>query len=52
MHAFGLEESNEFALAEETGRAALAIEPRDGWSVHAVTHVMEMQNRYEEGAEF
>lgn len=49
MHAFGLEESNEFSLAEETARAALAIERRDGWSVHALTHVMEMQNRFEEG---
>ncbi len=52
MQAFGLEECNEFARAEETGRAALALEPRDGWSVHAITHVMEMQNRYEEGTEF
>jgi len=52
MQAFGLEESNEYALAERTARIALDIERRDGWTVHAVTHVMEMQNRYEEGEAF
>ena len=49
MQAFGFEECNQFERAEETARAALEIEPRDGWSVHALTHVMEMQNRYQEG---
>lgn len=52
MQAFGLEECNEFERAEETGRVALSIEPRDGWSVHAITHVLEMQNRYDEGQKF
>ena len=52
MQAFGLEECNQFAKAEEAGRKALAIEPRDGWTVHAVAHVMEMENRYEEGQRF
>lgn len=52
LHAFGLEECNEFERAEATARAALAIERRDAWSVHALTHVMEMQNRYDEGREF
>ena len=52
MQAFGLEECNEFALAEQTALAALDIEPRDGWSVHAATHVMEMQNRFTEGEAF
>lgn len=52
MQAFGLEECNEFSLAEETANAALAIEPRDGWTVHALTHVLEMQNRYVEGQAF
>jgi hypothetical protein len=49
MYAFGLEECGEYARAEETGRAALAIEPDDGWAHHAVTHVMEMQARQTEG---
>jgi tetratricopeptide (TPR) repeat protein len=49
MHAFGLEECNQYAEAEAAGRRALAIEPADGWAVHAVTHVMEMQGRIDEG---
>jgi tetratricopeptide (TPR) repeat protein len=52
MQAFGLEECNQFDKAEEAARGALDIEARDGWTVHALTHVMEMQNRYEEGQEF
>src|SRR5262245_4139518 len=49
MHAFGLEECNQYADAEATGRRALDLEPRDAWAVHAVTHVMEMTGRVEEG---
>jgi tetratricopeptide (TPR) repeat protein len=52
MQAFGLEECNQFDRAEEAARAALAIEARDPWSVHALAHVLEMQNRYEEGQQF
>ena len=52
MQAFGFEECNQFARAEETAMRALAIEARDGWSVHAMAHVLEMQNRYEEGQLF
>lgn len=50
MQAFGLEEMNQYAQAEAAGRRALELEPRDGWAVHAVTHVMEMQGRIDEGA--
>ncbi|HXH82499.1 MAG TPA: tetratricopeptide repeat protein [Candidatus Tectomicrobia bacterium] len=49
MHAFGLEECNQYPEAEEAGRRALALQPRDAWAVHAVTHVMEMQGRIDEG---
>jgi tetratricopeptide (TPR) repeat protein len=49
MHAFGLEECNQYPQAEETARRALALQPKDGWAVHAVTHVMEMQGRIDEG---
>ena len=49
MWSFGLEESGHYADAEEAGRAALDLNPRDPWSVHAVAHVMEMQNRVDEG---
>jgi tetratricopeptide (TPR) repeat protein len=52
MHAFGLEESNQYPEAEETGRRALEIQPKDGWAVHAVTHVMEMQGRITEGIQW
>jgi tetratricopeptide (TPR) repeat protein len=49
MHAFGFEECNQYPEAEATGRRALEIQARDGWAVHAVAHVMEMQGRVEEG---
>jgi tetratricopeptide (TPR) repeat protein len=49
MYAFGLEEMNLYDRAEETGRRALQLDPRDPWSVHAVTHVMEMRGRTAEG---
>ncbi len=49
MHSFGLEECNQYADAEATGRRALELEPRDGWAVHAVTHVMEMTGRIDDG---
>lgn len=52
MYAFGLEECNQYPRAEAVGREALDLEPRDAWAVHAVTHVMEMQNRFDEGIEW
>jgi hypothetical protein len=49
MHAFGLEEMNQYPEAEATGRRALELQPKDAWAVHAATHVMEMQGRIGEG---
>jgi hypothetical protein len=50
LHAFGLEECHLYPQAEESGRRALAIDPRVPWAVHAVAHVMEMQGRCEDGS--
>lgn len=49
MHAFGLEEMGDYARAEESGKRAVALNPKDTWAIHAVGHVMEMQGRLEEG---
>jgi tetratricopeptide (TPR) repeat protein len=49
MHAFGLEETGDYARAEETGRRALELQPLDCWAHHAVAHVLEMQGRAADG---
>ena len=49
LHAFGLEECNLYAEAEDTGRHALNGTAKVPWAIHAVAHVMEMQGRFEEG---
>jgi hypothetical protein len=52
MHAFGLEETANFERAEDVGRRALDLNPRDPWAVHAVQHVFEMQGRVHDGVEW
>ena len=48
-HAFGLEETGDYAAAEAAGRKSVELEPHDGWGQHAVAHVMEMQCRQADG---
>jgi tetratricopeptide (TPR) repeat protein len=47
--SFGLEECGEYAAAERAGRRAVELDPADVWGTHAVAHVLEMQERREEG---
>jgi tetratricopeptide (TPR) repeat protein len=49
MQAFGLEETGQYARAEEAGKRAVMLNPYDAWAYHAVAHVYEMQGRTEEG---
>ena len=49
MHAFGLEETGDYAQAEKQGRAAIELERRDTWAWHAVAHAYEMRNQPKEG---
>lgn len=49
MYAFGLEETGDYRLGERFGREAIALQPDDAWAQHAVAHVLEMQDRREEG---
>jgi tetratricopeptide (TPR) repeat protein len=49
MHAFGLEETGDYAQAERTGLRAIELQPRDTWAWHAVAHVHEMRNASKEG---
>lgn len=45
MYSFGLEETQDFARAFETGQQALARNPEDVWALHALAHAA-----YETGA--
>ncbi len=49
LYSFGLEESADYARAEEVGRESLDREPLECWAHHAVAHVLEMQGRAHEG---
>lgn len=49
FYAFGLEESGDYARAEDIARGAADAEPYGYWPHHAVTHVLEMTGRPREG---
>jgi tetratricopeptide (TPR) repeat protein len=46
---FANEEAGNYTVAEEAGRAAVALDPGDLWATHGVAHIMEMQGRRGEG---
>ena len=50
MHAFGLEECAEYERAEESARAALALDAFDARAHHVMAHVFEMTERADAGA--
>jgi len=50
IRAFDLEETGDYTAAEKLGRESVALNPADVWGTHAVTHVLYMQGRSEEGA--
>ena len=52
FHAFGLEETGDYAAAEKIGRRAVENNPEDIWTTHAVAHVYEMQGRSSEGVDW
>ncbi len=52
FYGFGLEEAGNYAQAEDTARAAAALEPHGYWPHHAVSHVMEMTGRPADGLDW
>lgn len=51
-HAFTLEETGDYALAEHIGRKGVLHSPDDAWGLHAVAHVYDMTNNIDAGLEW
>ena len=51
-HAFGLEETGEYAAAERVGRQGVDLAPDDAWGLHAVAHVYDMTARAKDGLDW
>ncbi len=49
FYGFGLEEAGNYERSEDTSRAAAELEPYGYWPHHAVSHVMEMTGRPQDG---
>lgn len=52
VRAFDLEETGRYKAAEMCGRESVEINPADVWGTHAVAHVMYMQGRSHDGADW
>ncbi|MEE3186185.1 MAG: hypothetical protein VX285_01465 [Actinomycetota bacterium] len=52
MRCFALCEAKDFNSGEVFGRDAVAEDPQDLWSVHAVAHVLEMTGRWASGVDW
>ncbi|XP_037032820.1 tetratricopeptide repeat protein 38-like [Bradysia coprophila] len=48
-HSFGLSEINLLPQAERHARIGISLEPKNGFSTHAMAHVFEMTSRYDDG---
>ncbi|MEO0389579.1 MAG: tetratricopeptide repeat protein [Pseudomonadota bacterium] len=48
-HAFTLEETGEYAAAEQAGLKGLSLASDDAWGLHAVAHVYDMTGRPDAG---
>lgn len=48
-YSFAMEEIGHYAEAERAARTALDRQAQDLWALHALTHVLEMQGRKQEG---
>lgn len=51
-YSFGLSETKSYTEAERHARIGLSLEPRSGWSTHALAHVFEMTSRYDDGIRY
>jgi tetratricopeptide (TPR) repeat protein len=52
IYAFGLEENADYRQAQARAQAALDVNPRDVWAVHAMAHVHEMEGSHRTGVGF
>ncbi|MGB0749548.1 MAG: hypothetical protein ACPGO3_12460, partial [Magnetospiraceae bacterium] len=50
-HSFAMAEVGQYAIGEQSARAALAADGEDLWALHGLAHVMEMQGRFREGSD-